>query len=128
MQKVEDLKVTLGVLFWIQNDHSMQVWEKKIKVHVFYLFASLYRKYMFCVQFLNGPVEDAISSTRSIERFITENPKLVFFLIFAENVTLLSRNIIKLTPLGSSTSKYKKSAFSIWLYEGENQAVADTIK
>ena len=35
---------------------------------------------------------------------------LFFFLIFAEKVTLLSQNIIKLIPLESSTSKYKKSA------------------
>ena len=34
MQKVEGLKVTLGILFWIPNEHYVQVWEKKInKVH-----------------------------------------------------------------------------------------------
>ena len=34
-------------------------------------------------------------------------------LIFAEDVTVLSQNIIKLIPLGAQSSKYKKSAFSI---------------
>ena len=28
MQKVEAPKVTLGILFWIVNEHSVQVWEK----------------------------------------------------------------------------------------------------
>ena len=41
-----------------------------------------------------------------------------FFLFFAENVTLLSLNIIKLIPYGASTSKYKNFAFPMWLYEG----------
>ena len=43
---------------------------------------------------------------------------LNFFLIFAENVTVLSLNNIKLIPFEASTSKYKKSAFTMWLYEG----------
>ena len=42
-----------------------------------------------------------------------------FFPIFAENIMLLSLNI-KLIPLGASISKYKKSAFPMWLYEGES--------
>ena len=35
----------------------------------------------------------------------------IFSLHFAENVTLLPLNIIKLIPLGASTSKYKKVRF-----------------
>ena len=41
----------------------------------------------------------------------------IFFPIFAENVMLLSQNITKLIPFGASTSKYKKFAFSMWLYK-----------
>ena len=41
-------EVTLGKLFWILNEHSALVWEKKLRVH--FLFICVFRKYMFCVQ------------------------------------------------------------------------------
>ena len=57
----------------------------------------------------NGPVEGDITSILKNLKVLLENAP--FFLIFAGNAMLLSRNKIKLIPLGSSTSKYKKSAF-----------------
>ena len=44
----------------------------------------------------------------ALKLLLLKNAPYFFFLIFAENVTLLSRNIIKLIPLRVSTSKYKK--------------------
>ena len=50
-----------------------------------------------------------------------------FFLIFAENVRLLFLNIIKLIPLGASTSKYKSPLSPCdnrtvkWQHENENK-------
>ena len=38
LQKVEAPKVTLGVLFWILNEHSVQVWEKNYGVCFIYLW------------------------------------------------------------------------------------------
>ena len=49
--------------------------------------------------------------------------RTLFILIFAENFTLLSRNIVKLIPFGASNSKHKKSAFSLWLYKGDNDVL-----
>ena len=37
LQNVEAAKVTLGILFWIINEHSVQVWEKNKGVFFIYL-------------------------------------------------------------------------------------------
>ena len=66
----------------------------------------------------NGPIEGTITSILKHYNVYYSKTHLNFFLIFGENVTLLPRNIIKLIPSGASTSKYKKSAFSVRLYEG----------
>ena len=72
-----------------------------------------------CNSMGNEPVEVAIISFLKHEKVYYQRSTL-FFLIFAENIVLLSLNIIKLIPLGAPTWNYKKSAFSMWLYEGEN--------
>ena len=69
----------------------------------------------------NEPVEGAITFILKHDSVITQKSEKnapSFFLIFAENFTLLSRNVIKLTPFGASKSEYKKSTFSMWLYKG----------
>ena len=45
LQKVEAPKITLGILFWILNEHSVQVWEKKWVFHL-----CVFRKCMFCAK------------------------------------------------------------------------------
>ena len=40
-------QINLGILFWILNDHSVQVWQK---FKVVLLHICVFRKYMFCVQ------------------------------------------------------------------------------
>ena len=66
----------------------------------------------------NGPIEDAKTSNlnhlKGVLLFKKNNNNKnnknapIVYINFAENVTLLSLNIIKLIPLGASTSKYKK--------------------
>ena len=53
----------------------------------------------------------------ALKGLLLKNEPYFFFLIFAENVTLLSVNNYA-DPIGASTSKYKKSSFPMWLYEG----------
>ena len=67
---------------------------------VCFFFICVFRKYMFRYNLYFEALKGLLLKTH-----------LIFFLIFAENVTLLSRNIIKLISLGSSTSKYKKVRF-----------------
>ena len=55
----------------------------------------------------------------ALKGLLLKNAPYFFSLIFLENVSPLSRNMIKFIPLGASTSKYKMSAFSMWLYEDE---------
>ena len=71
---------------------------------------------MFCVQRYEKWVRWGHFNLyfEALKGLLLKNAPYVF-LIFAENVTLLSRNMIKLIPLGFSTSKYKESAFSMWL-------------
>ena len=94
--------------------NSLCKYEKKLikKNNNSFLFAFLEKKCCGCNSIGNELVEGAIS-------YILKHSKVYYsktHLILAENVTLLSRNIIQLIPLGASTSKYKKSAFSMWLY------------
>ena len=93
---------------------------------VFYLFLSLFvfleNVRFVCYSTGKGPNEGALPSILKHLKVYYAKTHLTFSLIFAENVKLLSRNIIKLIPLGASTSKYRKSAFSMWLYEGDNHA------
>ena len=72
-------------------------------VFICYLFAFLENMCFVCNSMGNGSVEGAITS----KMFITQKCTLISFMIFAENVTLMSRNIIKLIPLEASSSKYK---------------------
>ena len=71
----------------------------------FYLFG--FKKIIFeCNSMGNGPVDGTITSIlRHLKGYYSEM-HLFFYLIFAENVTLLSLNIMKLIPLDTSTSKY----------------------
>ena len=56
----------------------------------------------------NGPTEGAITSILTHEKAYHSKTHLnFFFLIFAENVTLLSLNIIKLIPLGPQPQSIK---------------------
>ena len=90
---------------------------------VFYLFVFLLENTSFvCISMGNGPVGGTITTILKHQKVYHSKTHLNFFLIFAENVTLLFLNIIKLIPLGASTSKYKKSTFSIWLYKGVQYA------
>ena len=58
----------------------------------------------------NGPIEGAINSILQHEKDYSKMHRL-FNLIFAQNVMLLSLNIITLIPLRSSTSDHKKVRF-----------------
>ena len=83
-----------------------------------FFFICVFRKYMFCVQVYwkwacRGRYNLFFEALKGL---LLKN--ILFFLIFAGNVTLLSVNITELIPLRASTSKYKKSASSMWLYEG----------
>ena len=44
LQKVEDPKVTVGMLLWIIDEHSLQVWEKRLDA---FLFICIFTKYIF---------------------------------------------------------------------------------
>ena len=93
--------------------NSMCKYKRKIKVH--FLFICMFRKYMFCNSIANGALEGAITS---IWKDLKDSKTpLIFSMIFAENFTLQSRNIIRPIPLEASNSKYKKSAFSMWFYK-----------
>ena len=50
----------------------------------------------------------------STKRFITQKCKIELFWFLQMSSYLLSMNMIKLIPLESSTSKYKKSVFFVW--------------
>ena len=75
---------------------------------------------MFCVQFYGKWAHWGRYNIyfEALKGLLLKNAPY-FFLAFAENVMLLSLNIIKLILLGASTSKYKKSTFPMWLYEGD---------
>ena len=110
-------KVTLGLQFWILNQHSVQVWGQNELVHLLVKYA--FRKCMFCVHLYGKWVSWwcynlyfeafwVITQKRTkIDLFI-----FLLFLIFAENVTLQSRKIIKLIHFGASTSKSMQSLLS----------------
>ena len=89
------------------------------KIKVCYLFICIFKKYMFCVQVLRKWASwGRYLYFEAFKGLELRNAPYFFLLIFAENVTLLSRNIIKLILLGASTSNYKKSAINMWLYKG----------
>ena len=68
----------------------------------FFLLICVFRKCMCCVQLCgNGSVEGTTTSILKHQKVLTQP------YIFAENVTLLSRNIMKLIPLGSQPQSIK---------------------
>ena len=60
-----------------------------------------------CNSMGNGPVEGAITSILKNLKVYYSKTHLNFFLIFAENVWLLSQNMIKLIPLGPQSQSIK---------------------
>ena len=78
LQKVEAPKVTLGILFWILNKHSVQVPRKKNSGAIFYLFAFLENTCFVCNSMGYGSVEGAITS---IMWHFTQK-RILFFLFF----------------------------------------------
>ena len=117
-QKVEAPKVTLGILFWILNEHSVQVSEKKNKVG--FWFICIFKKYMFCVQLYGKWVRwgrynlyfEAIKGS-----LLKKERTLIFFPDFCRKCHApLPEH--KLIPLGPQPHSIKKSAFSMWLYKG----------
>ena len=92
LQTIKAPKVTLGILFWILNEHSVQIWEKK---RVYLLFICVFRKYMFCVQLHGKWAHWGYYDLyfEALKGLLLKNASFFFF-IFAENVTLLYLNII----------------------------------
>ena len=111
--KSQGPQITLGILFWILNKHSVQVWEKRRCVFVLFCFFLIIYLFAFfvCNSMGNGPVEGAITSILKHLNFYYSKTYLNFFLIFAENVTLLSLNIIKLILLGPQPQSIKSPRF-----------------
>ena len=59
LQKVKDPKVTLRILFWNLDEHSVQVWAQKIGA---FLLAFFRKSCFVCNSMENGPFECAITS------------------------------------------------------------------
>ena len=76
-------------------------YEKKIKVR-FLVIHILENAWFVCNSMGNAPIKGAITSILKHKGYYSKT-HLIFFLIFTENVILLSRNIIKLIPFGTST-------------------------
>ena len=76
----------------------------------FGLFKFLENACFVCISMGNGPLSPFFEAFKGL---FFKNAPYYFFLIFAEKVTLLYRDIIMLIPWGASTSKYRKSAFSM---------------
>ena len=85
---------------------------KKIKVR--FLFIYVFRKYMFVCNFMgNGSIEGIKPSILKHKKgLLLKNAPYFFFLIFPENITLLSLNTIKLILLGDINLKSIKSRLS----------------
>ena len=84
---------------------------------VHFLFIYVYRKSCFvCNSMGNGPIEGTFLYFEELKGLLFKNALIFFFffnLIFAKKSHATIPDIIKLIPLGASTSKYKKSAFSL---------------
>ena len=62
LQEIEAPKVTIGMLFWTLNEHSVQVWEKKKKKgFILYSFAFLENTCFVCIALGNGSFEGTIT-------------------------------------------------------------------
>ena len=85
--------------------HFCQLWAVKVR----FLFICVFRKNMFLC--------NSMGNFEAIKGLLLKNAPY-FPLIFAEIVTPLSLNIIKLIPFGASVSKYKKFAFPMWIIRG----------
>ena len=98
LQNVKVPKVTLGIPWWILNEHSMQLWGKKKKKKKNGAFLKIHlrfqKNHIFCVQ-LYGKWVRWGRYNLYLETFKGSFFKnvLILYLIFAENVTLLSLNI-----------------------------------
>ena len=98
---------------------------KKLR-YVFFIYLPIW-KIPVCVQLYGIRAHWGHYSLyfEALKGLLLKNALIIIFLLFSFSDfcrkchAILSWNIIKLIPLGSSTSKYKKSPFSIWLYEGE---------
>ena len=83
----------------------MQVWEKNEGAFFIYL---RFKKYMFCVQLYGKWVCWGCYNIyfEALKGLLLKNaPYFFFFWFLQKNVRLLSLNMIKLIPLGASTSK-----------------------
>ena len=69
---IEDPKVTLGILFWILNDHSVQVWEKLKCLFISLRFQKIH---VLCATLLRA----LYPLFWSIKRFITKKHTVNFF-------------------------------------------------
>ena len=74
--------------------------------------------HVVCNSMGNEPAEGAITSVLNHLKGYYSKTRL-FFLIFAGNVTLISWHIIDSIG-GLNLKKYRKSAFSMELYEGDD--------
>ena len=85
------------------------MYEEKIRVHFWFIW--VFRKYIFCVQLHGKWARWGHYNLyfEALKGLLLKNTPKFFFLTFAENVTLLSLNIIKLIPLGASTLKHPET-------------------
>ena len=87
LQKVETPKVTLGILFWILNEHCVQIWRGKKLRCIFYLLAFLENTCFVCISMGNGPVGGAITCTLKHKKVYYSKMHPNFFFWFLQKMS-----------------------------------------
>ena len=106
--KFEVPKVTLRILFWILNEHSVPLWEKYLSS---FLVIYVFRKCMFCVQHY-GPAEGVSEYTIWITiwgwgEWVYYRPKSIINLFACGNSLQECCEFLTLIDKGSTYRGYK---------------------